>query len=115
VTGKLVRDRIPQLMAAGGQRCDYHVAGPQEYRQRLAAKLLEEAAEAAHAPTPAQLVGELADVLEVVHALAATVGIDPVELERVRLATQRQRGGFAQRLIWHGPTRPPGTRKEPER
>lgn len=71
---KLVRDRIPALIAASGRQ--YAVATLDEvaYAAALQATLVEEAAEAA-APD-ADLATELADVLEVVAALAATAGLD---------------------------------------
>jgi predicted house-cleaning noncanonical NTP pyrophosphatase (MazG superfamily) len=99
--GKLVRDRIPQIIRADGAEPVVHTAGPEEYRARLRAKLGEEvaeflAADAASAPE------ELADVLEVVRALAADLGIAPDRLEEIREAKARTRGGFAGRTVWTG-------------
>jgi predicted house-cleaning noncanonical NTP pyrophosphatase (MazG superfamily) len=106
---KLIRDRIPQIMAANGQRCAHRIATPLEYRAWLNAKLIEEAAEVigATVPTPtatiAALARELADVLEVVHAIAATNGISPTMLERERQRRRDDRGGLTRGVIWHGP------------
>ncbi|MFF1343910.1 nucleoside triphosphate pyrophosphohydrolase [Streptomyces sp. NPDC058290] len=99
--GKLVRDRIPQIIRADGAEPEVYVADPDEYRQRLRAKLTEEVAEymeadETHAPE------ELADVLEVAFALAADLGVDPDQLEKLRASKAEQRGGFSERIVWTG-------------
>jgi predicted house-cleaning noncanonical NTP pyrophosphatase (MazG superfamily) len=100
---KLVRDRVPQLMAAAGQPCAFHLADPGEYATRLRAKLQEEAAEAAAAASPAALLAELGDVLQVLYDLATQAGSTPAEVERARARKARVRGGFARGVVWHGP------------
>lgn len=42
------------------------------------------------------------DVLEVVYALAADLGIGPDQLEKIREAEANERGGFAERIVWGG-------------
>ncbi|MGW0954772.1 nucleoside triphosphate pyrophosphohydrolase [Streptomyces sp. NPDC001212] len=101
ISGKLVRDRIPQIIREGGAEPVIYTAGPEEYHGRLREKLGEEvaeflAADAAAAPE------ELADLLEVVRALAADLGVDADQLEKIREAKARERGGFAERIVWTG-------------
>jgi predicted house-cleaning noncanonical NTP pyrophosphatase (MazG superfamily) len=67
---KLVRDRIPAIIAADGGQPVTRVLDHAGYEAALRAKLLEEAHEAQAAPD-GQLASELADVLEVLQALAA--------------------------------------------
>lgn len=43
---------------------------------------------------------ELADILEVVYALARLDGVSSAELERRRAAKAQERGGFERRLWW---------------
>ena len=104
---KLIRDRLPEIIGARQGACAYHIATPTQHRRALAAKLVEETAEAIAAAlphaNPAELVGELADVLEVVHALAAAHGISPADLEHARTAKLQARGGFTRGVLWHGP------------
>ncbi|MEU3740040.1 nucleoside triphosphate pyrophosphohydrolase [Streptomyces sp. NPDC032198] len=50
----------------------------------------------------AQAPEELADVLEVVRALAAELGIDADQMETIREAKARERGSFAARIVWTG-------------
>ena len=98
---KLVRDKIPAIIRSKGSLPVTRIAGAEEYRQALFDKLTEEAAELrdadrCHAPE------ELADVLEVVYALAADHGVGRDDLEELRQAKHAERGGFVQRIIWDG-------------
>ena len=107
---KLIRDRIPEIMAANSQPCTHRLATLGEYRYWLHAKLVEETAEAigasvAHDPTA--LTGELADVLEVVYQLADLSGITARDLEQARRAKRQLRGGFTRGVIWPGPDAAP--------
>lgn len=88
---KLVRDRIPEVFP--GSR--YRVLEAAEYGGALRAKLEEEVREYLTDGTPE----ELADVLEVLRALAALHGLTPEELEAVRARKEAERGGFAGR-VW---------------
>ncbi len=92
---KLVRDRIPAVIEENDERAVTHVADEAEYNRRLAEKLDEEVAEFHESGETA----ELADVLEVVYALADSIGISPDELERIRAEKADQRGGFEDGIV----------------
>ncbi|TDD70597.1 hypothetical protein E1293_34590 [Actinomadura darangshiensis] len=92
---KLVRDRIPEIVQDGGEPPETRVAEPDEHAALLRAKLYEEAGEYVASGDPA----ELADILEVVHALAALHGIAPAELEDQRSAKAAARGSFSKRRV----------------
>jgi predicted house-cleaning noncanonical NTP pyrophosphatase (MazG superfamily) len=94
-TEKLVRDQIPEIIRAAGGRPETRIADSAEHAARLRAKLVEEGGEYIASGDPE----ELADVLEVVHALAATHGISPAELDRRRSAKAAERGAFDKRLV----------------
>ncbi len=100
---KLVRDRIPELAAANGQPASWHAADPEEFSRRLRAKLLEEAQEAACATSPAALLEELGDVLQVLYALASEAGYAAAEVECARARKARTHGAYTRRLVWHQP------------
>jgi predicted house-cleaning noncanonical NTP pyrophosphatase (MazG superfamily) len=102
VKGKLVRDRIPGIIRSKGGVPRIRVADAREYRELLRAKLGEEADEAIAATSRAELLGELADVQEVVSALAQDAGISPEELEAAKAAKEAVRGGFGRQLVWMG-------------
>ncbi|WP_433008560.1 nucleoside triphosphate pyrophosphohydrolase [Kribbella sp. CA-294648] len=99
--GKLIRDRIPEIVRAKGEELVTYRADAAEYRRRLRDKLLEEVDEFLTAQ-PDEAIEELADVLEVVYALAADLGADSSTLDRVRRDKAVARGAFAERLVWTG-------------
>lgn len=98
MTEKLIRDLIPALAADDGQCLTVRAASVDEMSGLLRRKLIEESAEAAAASS--ELLEELADVLEVVRALAAVHGFDAADVERARVAKASARGGFERGLVW---------------
>lgn len=94
--GKLVRDRIPEIIRANGEEPISYRADPGEYRRRLREKLVEEVDEFLAADDSLE---ELADVLEVVYAIAADLGTDEALLDRIREDKANKRGRFAERIV----------------
>ncbi|MFB4318854.1 hypothetical protein [Actinomadura sp. 21ATH] len=92
---KLVRDRIPDIIRSTGREPATRVADHAEYAALLRAKLHEEAGEYTDSGDPS----ELADILEVLHALAALHDLTPEDLESRRAAKAKARGGFTHRLV----------------
>jgi predicted house-cleaning noncanonical NTP pyrophosphatase (MazG superfamily) len=95
--GKLVRDKIPQIIRSKGQEPIIYTADTEEYCIRLRDKLREEVEEYLASDNDRE---ELADILEVLYALARQAGTDQHELEKLRAAKAEKRGGFADRIIW---------------
>jgi predicted house-cleaning noncanonical NTP pyrophosphatase (MazG superfamily) len=93
---KLVRDGIPDKIARLGKPSAWHVvADDQEFRERLKAKLLEEADEFLEVGT----ADELADLLEVIDAIAAHCGLDREDVARLQAEKRQKYGGFDKRII----------------
>jgi predicted house-cleaning noncanonical NTP pyrophosphatase (MazG superfamily) len=69
-----------------------------EYRHLLREKLGEEVDEFLESEDP----HELADVLEVVHALAGLLGLGFDGVEMIRVTKASERGAFAERVVWSG-------------
>jgi predicted house-cleaning noncanonical NTP pyrophosphatase (MazG superfamily) len=95
--GKLVRDKIPQIIRSKGEEPIVSTAGTEEYYIRLRDKLREEVEEYLASDNDRE---ELADILEVLYALARETDTDQHELERLRAAKAEKRGGFTDRVIW---------------
>lgn len=95
---KLVRDRIPEIITATGEQAVTRTLNANELVPALKRKLIEEAQEVAAAEPPHAVVIELADVLEVVYALAAATGQSPSELEETRKTRAESRGTFDKRI-----------------
>jgi predicted house-cleaning noncanonical NTP pyrophosphatase (MazG superfamily) len=102
---KLVRDRIPELAATNGHPGSFHQATEAEFARWLWAKLLEEAQQATTA-SPAGLIEELGDVLQVLYALAELAGHAAAEIECARVRKARTHGAYTRRLLWQPPPEP---------
>jgi predicted house-cleaning noncanonical NTP pyrophosphatase (MazG superfamily) len=100
---KLVRDRIPEIIRASGQEYAAEVIPIEDYPKALCNKLIEEAKEAADADV-SNLVGELADLYEVIEALLNVYGIEQEAILAEQRRKRDERGGFSQRvrLLWSG-------------
>ena len=97
---KLIRDKLPEIMRAAGLEVFDRTLDDEAFIQALRDKLGEETAELLAVETRDELLGELADVMEVALALAAAQGFTAAELEARRLAKRDERGGFDAR-VWN--------------
>ncbi len=92
---KLVRDKIPEIIKQKGNVPITHIAGDEEYWEKLKKKLREEVNEFLKESSKE----ELADILEVVYAICDFMNVDREELESLRKKKAEQRGGFRDRII----------------
>lgn len=95
IYNKLVRDNIPDIIAANGETPRIRILSDDEYLHHLEAKLDEEAGEYHRDKTPE----ELADILEVVFALAEAGGCSREELMEIYQKKHHIRGGFEKRIF----------------
>lgn len=95
MTEKLVRDKIPFIIQKSGQNPVVRKANRAEYQKKLKEKLREEVREFLESGN----VGELADVLEVVLALAFIQKKSPKQLEKLRKEKANKRGAFRKRFL----------------
>ena len=92
---KLVRDLIPEVIEASGNKCRTRVLSDEEYLEMLDSKLDEELAEY-HKD---QNIEELADLLELIRAAAIARGYTLEELEAARAEKLKERGGFEKKIF----------------
>lgn len=95
IYNKLVRDKIPEIIASKGGKAEFRILSDEEYRTFLEAKLDEEVGEY-HRDKNAE---ELADILEVVYALATSIGCNREELMKIYEKKHAARGGFEDRIL----------------
>lgn len=95
VIKKLGRDNIHENLALKNETAVTYVLSDEEYRVALFKKLQEEVNEFLEEPIPE----ELADILEVIHALAPIVAGSWDELEKVRKEKLAFRGGYEKKLF----------------
>ncbi|MFS2171489.1 nucleoside triphosphate pyrophosphohydrolase [Priestia megaterium] len=98
IYNKLVRDKIPAIIEQSGKTFKSRVLQREEYQNELIKKAKEELREYIEAPTHQDAIEELADLLEVMQALAAVHGATPEQLEKVREEKARERGKFDDRV-----------------
>lgn len=92
---KLVRDNIPDICIKNNQIPKYRVLDHAEYKKALCEKLKEETREyLACGETE-----ELADILEVVEALAVTQGVSFDELNSIKDEKAKKNGKFEKRYF----------------
>jgi len=100
---KLVRDRIPDLIARDGRIADYRTAALAERDSFVLRKLFEECREvieAARSGDADLLREELADVLEAIESIGQLHGIDSRSIREAAQVKRAARGGFiAQHLL----------------
>lgn len=96
--GKLVRDKIPEIIIADGKKPIIRILDDNEYLKELDKKLNEEIAEY----QADKSIEEMADVLEVLFAICEVRGHSVEELMEVRNAKREKRGGFEQKIFWSG-------------
>lgn len=92
---KLVRDLIPDIITASGKTCTTLVLSDSDYISMLDAKLNEELAEYQESKS----MEELADLLEVIRAVALARGSSIGEVEEIRREKAEKRGGFEKKLL----------------
>lgn len=95
--GKLVRDRIPEIIEGSGRTPEVRVLSADEYAAALLAKLQEEVDELV-AASPEDQLEEAGDVYEVLLAIAAELGHSEADLHREARQKRQARGAFIQRL-----------------
>ena len=92
---KLVRDKIPQIIEGSGKTCVTRSLSDAEYLAALDAKLQEELNEY----QADKSMEELADLLEVIRAVAAARGSSIEEVEAIRRDKTAKRGGFEKKIL----------------
>lgn len=102
VYNKLVRDHIPEIIMKSGKIANTKILSNEEFIAELRKKAHEELSEYMEASTDKDSIEELADLLEIIHSLAAIHGTTFDELEKVREKKANERGGFDKRIFLIG-------------
>jgi len=92
---KLIRDKIPEIIERAGDKPITHLAGDEEYWEKLKQKLQEEVDEFIKKSTPE----ELADILEVIEAIEEYKKFNRKEILKLKDKKAKQRGKFKKKII----------------
>ena len=96
--GKLVRDKIPEIIENSGKEPIIRVLDDNEYKEELLNKLYEEYNEVIETKTKEETLEECSDVLEVLIALLEYNGYTLEDLLKCRDEKKEKRSAFQKRL-----------------
>jgi predicted house-cleaning noncanonical NTP pyrophosphatase (MazG superfamily) len=103
---KVVRDRVPQQIEGRGESVEVVRLTGDALLAGLKQKLVEEAFEVLDAKGGEEIIGELADVREVLGAIALALGSNMRAVEAERRSKVRRRGAFREGLVLKKTTTP---------
>lgn len=95
---KLVRDNIPKIIEQNGEKPIIKILSDKEYKKELLKKLQEECSEVITAENQDQLLEELADVYEVLNALARIQNKTMDDVVKIAEQKKLKRGGFEKKI-----------------
>lgn len=99
VFNKLVRDKIPNKIESNGEVAITRFLSDDEYKNELYKKLLEESHEVINSQGGEDTLEELADVLEVLKAIAELNDKKLDDVVEVAKQKRLKRGGFEKRIF----------------
>ena len=98
IYNKLVRDNIPEIITAKGETPVTSILDDGKYKEELEKKLLEEYNEVIEA-TSSDRIEELADMIEVIKALALIEGSSLENVIEIANQKKEKRGGFSKKIF----------------
>ncbi len=96
---KLVRDKIPEIILNNGEKPYTRILSSEEYNIELKKKLIEEALEMQDSQNAEMLLEELADVIEVVKALAKFNNKTLEDILKIADTKNTKKGSFDKRIF----------------
>jgi predicted house-cleaning noncanonical NTP pyrophosphatase (MazG superfamily) len=90
---KLVRDKIVDRQVASGAKPSFRRLSPDEHKQELINKIVEEAKEITQA-APDEVVAEIADVQQAIDDLRELYGLRSVDVAEAQAAKNKKVGPF---------------------
>lgn len=99
IYNKLVRDKIPEIIEKTGKSSKTSTLTNDEYIKKLQEKGFEELQEYVDAKDRSSSLEELADLLEIIHALAEFHGSTIEEVEQIRAKKADERGRFKEKIF----------------
>lgn len=92
--GKLVRDKIPEMIEARGDQPVLEILDKGWLKRCLTMKLIEEASELVQAENTFDVMEELADCLEVLKEICIQHGMSWDRVEQRRVCKRQENGGW---------------------
>jgi predicted house-cleaning noncanonical NTP pyrophosphatase (MazG superfamily) len=99
IYNKLVRDRIPEIIEKDGKKFSSRILSNDEYIKSLREKSFEELNEYVNTTNDNDALEELADLLEIIHALSECHGASIEKVDEIRKKKAEKRGGFKEKIF----------------
>lgn len=99
IYNKLVRDKIPEIIKNNNEIPITKTLNEVEYKKELENKLLEEYNEVISASKKDDYLEELADMLEVIEALALVQNENLEYILKIKSEKKKKRGGFTNKIF----------------
>ena len=99
VYDKLVRDKIPEIIEANGEKPIIRILGDDEYWEYLLKKDQEELEEVREATSILERKKELADKLELICTMAIYSGFSLEDILEEANQKEQKNGGFSKRIL----------------
>jgi len=96
---KLVRDKVPSNIEYGGEIVTKFKLSGEFFLRALREKLVEEAFEALDATDQDSIIGELADLTEVIDGILSKLGVSHRKLKKRQGQKREKAGGFKEGII----------------
>ena len=98
IYNKLVRDNIPDIIISNGENPITRILSDEEYKEELEKKLYEEYQEVLNTTNSKDRIEELADMLEIIIALAKLEDKTLDDVVEVAKTKRLKRGGFDKKI-----------------
>ena len=99
IYNKLVRDKIPEIIKSNNGTPITRTLNNDEYKQELEKKLNEEYLEVLNTNTPEDRIEELADMLEIIRALAKLENKSLEDIISIADKKNEKRGAFEDKIF----------------
>lgn len=99
IYNKLVRDKILEIIELDAKVYKSRILTDKQYAAALAKKFAEEAQELIDAGEDEDILGELSDIVELVHAKLKLVNKSWEDMEKIRIKKLDTRGGFSKKIF----------------
>ncbi|TDT46070.1 nucleoside triphosphate pyrophosphohydrolase [Fonticella tunisiensis] len=96
IYNKLIRDRISEIIEVSGKKCEVRRLNDDEYLEKLNEKLMEELKEYYESGS----IEELADLVEVVHAIVKAKGSSVEKLRGLGWRRERNEVSLKKGCFW---------------
>lgn len=99
IYNKLVRDKIPEIIIADGEKPKIRKLSQKEFKIELKKKVVEEAKELLKAESKEEILNEIVDIRELLDWLAKEFKISHYSIRNKKLKKNKERGSFAKKLF----------------